>query len=304
MNSTGPLTGADAVGELYRILNMCECVVIGAGAGLSASAGYIYNGGRFEKYFSDFRQRYGFADMYSGGFYPYKTPEEFWAYWSRYIYINRYLAPPKPVYSDLLELVGGRDYFVITTNVDHCFQRAGFDKMRLFYTQGDYGLWQCSKPCHLNTYDNADTVRRMLEAQGYVIGEGGELSLPAGTSAKMLVPSSLVPRCPVCGRPMSMNLRSDSTFVEDDGWHAAARRYADFLDRRRDKPTLFLELGVGQNTPGIIKYSFWQMTCERKNALYACINSGEACAPQEISQKSLLIEGDVGAVLSRLRRSR
>lgn len=272
------------INRLKTELERADAVVVGAGAGLSASAGFTYSGPRFTEHFGDFIAKYGIRDMYSGGFYPFETPEEFWALWSRHIFFNRYVDPPRPVYSDLLDLVRNRDYFVLTTNVDHCFQKAGFDKHRLFYTQGDYGLWQCSRPCHPQTYDNEEAVRRMVEQQ-----------------ADMRIPTELVPRCPVCGRPMSMNLRSDGTFVEDAGWHAAAKRYADFLRRHQGLRVLYLELGVGNNTPVIIKYPFWRMTRQNPNAVYACVNLGQAMAPGEITDRSVCINGDIGQVLASLR---
>lgn len=276
---------SDKIKRLKELLNTSDAVVIGAGAGLSTSAGFTYSGERFNKYFSDFARKYGFSDMYSGGFYPYKTYEEFWAYWSRYIFVNRYTDPPKPVYSDLLALVKDKDYFVITTNVDHCFQKAGVDKKRLFYTQGDYGLLQCSQPCCQETFDNEDTIRQMMERQN-----------------DMRIPTELLPKCPHCGRPMTMNLRSDDRFVEDEGWHAAAARYSDFI-RTRTGRVLYLELGVGYNTPVIIKYPFWQMTAQNPQATYACINYGEAACPTEIAAQSICIDGDIGTVLEDLRRT-
>ena len=269
--------------RLKAALQDCDAVVIGAGAGLSTSAGFVYSGERFQKYFHDFAEKYHFTDMYSGGFYPYDTPEEHWAYWSRYIWLNRYTPAPKPVYEDLLALVRGKDYFVLTTNVDHQFQKAGFDKQRLFYTQGDYGLFQCGEPCCQKTYDNEETVRQMVEQQH-----------------DMRVPSELVPRCPVCGKPMTMNLRCDNTFVEDDGWHAAAERYSEFLRRHENCKTLFLELGTGYNTPVIIKYPFWRMTAQWPDATYACINLGEAYAPREIEKKAICINADIGDTLAQL----
>lgn len=281
-------------------MESAEAIVIGAGAGLSASAGFIYTGRRFIKYFQDFFQEYHFQDMYSGGFYPYDTLEEHWAYWSRYIYINRYMDAPKPVYDKLYELVKDKDYFVLTTNVDHCFQKAGFHKDRLFYTQGDYGLFQCSTPCHQMTYDNKDLIRKMVEAQGYVIRENGELVLPQGVTPKMEIPSELVPICPRCGKPMSMNLRADDTFVEDEGWHKASERYAEFLRRHQNVKVLFLEAAVGFNTPTIVKYSFWRMTHEWKDAVYVCLNYREAYAPDEIKKKSICINGDIGEILYQL----
>ena len=272
---------SDNIEKLKEKIRTADAVVIGAGAGLSTAAGFTYSGERFEKYFSDFRKKYGFEDMYSGGFYPYETPEEHWAYWSRYIYINRYMDAPKPVYDDLLKLVANKDYFVITTNVDHCFQKAGFDKKRLFYTQGDYGLFQCSEPCCQETFDNKDIIFKMLKQQN-----------------DMKIPTELLPVCPHCGKPLTMNLRSDDKFVEDEGWHHAAERYENFLRTRAGGKILFLELGVGYNTPVIIKYPFWQMTAKNPNATYACINKGQAICPQEIERQSICVNAGIGEVLS------
>ena len=283
--------------KLREILDSAECVVVGAGAGLSASAGFSYSGERFKKYFSDFEAKYHFHDMYSGGFADFSSLEENWAYWSRFIYINRYLDAPLPVYEKLFELVRGKDYFAITTNVDHCFQKAGFDKKRLFYTQGDYGLFQCCVPCHKKTYDNEEIVKKMLISQGFGFKDSenrkdGEIIFPENP-LKMEIPSELVPHCPVCGKPMSMNLRCDGTFVEDDGWHEAARRYQDFLEKHKNARTLFLELGVGGNTPGIIKYPFWNLTYKNKNAFYASLNMEKEEIPIEIKARSVLIKGDI-----------
>jgi len=261
--------------------------VTGAGAGLSAAAGLTYSGERFVDNFRDFQEKYGISDMYSGGFYPFETLEEYWAWWSRHIMINRYERAPKPVYDDLLKLTADKDYFVLTTNVDHQFQLAGFDKRRLFYTQGDYGLWQCSKPCCQRTYDNKETVGRMYAEQ-----------------RDMRVPSELIPHCPVCGRPMTMNLRADDSFVQDEGWYQARDRYQDFLRRHQGQRVMFLELGVGNNTPGIIKYNFWNMTQKWKHAVYACINDRDACAPDEIIGRSICVQADIGEVLEWLRASR
>ena len=285
---------------LRQKLAEADAVLIGAGAGLSAAAGFAYSGERFRRYFGDFAAQYHFADMYAGGFYPYGSLEEYWAYWSRYIWINRYMDAPKPVYSRLCDLVKDKDYFVLTTNVDHCFQKAGFDKARLFYTQGDYGLWQCSVPCHNETYDNEATVRKMVEAQGFAFAENGDLYVPDGIKLKMKVPSELIPYCQHCHKPMSMNLRADATFVEDAGWHAAAHRYEAFLRQCRGKRVLYWELGVGMNTPGIIKYNFWQRVWKDRRAFYACINLDEAYCPPELAARSACIKGDIGAVLEQL----
>ena len=271
---------SEQIERLKTALRDCDAVVVGAGAGLSTSAGFVYTGERFEKNFSDFAVKYGFQDMYSGGFYPFATPEEHWAYWSRYIYINRYMDAPKPIYDDLLKRVADKDYFVITTNVDHCFQKAGFEKKRLFYTQGDYGLFQCSEPCCQETFDNEAVVREMVARQ-----------------ENMKIPSELLPVCPHCGKPMTMNLRSDDKFVEDEGWHRAAEQYENFLRTRDGQKILFLELGVGYNTPVIIKYPFWQMTAKNPNATYACINQEQAFAPEEIASRAIVVNDDIGKIL-------
>ena len=299
---TTPSTGrySDEIQKLKQALFDADAVLIGAGAGLSASAGFVYSGERFERWFSDFGQKYGFSDMYSGGFYPYGTQEEFWAYWSRYIWVNRYMDAPKPVYGRLLELVKDKDYFVLTTNVDHCFQKAGFEKERLFYTQGDYGLFQCSEPCHDKTYDNYGAVRAMVLAQGWEIGPDNALIRPEGVTLKMAVPTELLPVCPVCGKPMTMNLRSDDRFVEDEGWMLDSGRYSDFLQRWQSGRVLYLELGVGYNTPVIIKYPFWRLTARNPMATYACINYGEAVCPKELGKQAVCIDGDVGEVLQAL----
>lgn len=294
----------EEITKFHEILDSAECVVVGAGAGLSASAGFSYSGGRFRKYFSDFEAKYHFHDMYSGGFADFCSLEENWAYWSRFIYINRYMHAPLPVYEKLLELVRAKDYFVITTNVDHCFQKAGFDKKRLFYTQGDYGLFQCCVPCHKKTYDNEEIVKKMLVSQGFEFKDSenkkdGGLIFPENP-LKMEIPSELVPHCPVCGKPMSMNLRCDETFVEDDGWHEAARRYQDFLEKHKNARTLFLELGVGENTPGIIKYPFWNLTYKNKNAFYASLNMEKEEIPIEIKARSVLIKGDIFRTIGNL----
>ncbi len=269
--------------KLHQAILSAGAIVVGAGAGLSTSAGFTYAGERFEQHFADFIRQYGFTDMYTAGFYPFPTEEEFWAYWSRHIYYNRYVPAPKPVYDNLLNLLKDKDYFVITTNVDHQFQKAGFDKQRLFYTQGDYGLLQCAKPCHQKTYDNEEIIKRMIAKQ-----------------EDMRVPTELVPRCPVCGGKMKVNLRADETFVEDEGWHAASQRYTDFLTRHKDGKVLFLDLGSGGNTPIIFKIPFIRMTMQNPNATYATINLGEAFTVDQIADRSIVIDGDINDVLNAL----
>ena len=268
------------IDKFRELLQNAEAVVVGAGSGLSTAAGLTYGGERFFKYFADFHAKYGITDMYSGGFYPFATAEEYWAWWSRQIYYNRYVEPSKPVYNQLLALVDTKNYFVVTTNVDHCFQRAGFDKTRLFYTQGDYGLFQCSVPCHDKTYDNEQTVRRMVAEQ-----------------KNMAIPAELVPHCPVCGKPMTVNLRCDEKFVEDKGWHTACANYQSFISKNAGKKVLFVELGVGFNTPSIIKYPFWQMTAANPNAFYVCINADMPYVPDPIKPRSLCINADIATAL-------
>lgn len=293
-------TCSDKIDRLKKALAEADAVLIGAGSGLSASAGFTYSGERFERYFGDFIEKYHIHDMYSGGFYPFANMEEFWGWWSRHIWVNRYMKPPKMVYERLLELVREKDYFVITTNVDHCFQKAGFDKHRLFYTQGDYGLLQCSQPCHQETYDNEEMVRKMLEAQGFVIGKDGSLTVPEGVTLQMSIPTELIPYCPKCGRPMTTNLRCDDTFVQDDGWNTHAGYYHEFLRRHKNVKTLFMDLGTGANTPMIVKIPFMRMTREWPNAIYASLNDGEAFTLDEIRKKSICINGDIGSILEKL----
>ena len=273
-------TYSNKISVIKKALSEADAVFIGAGAGLSTAAGYVYAGERFNKYFSDFKEKYGFDNMYYGGFYPYKTPEEKWAFWARYIYINRYLPIPNDTYERLFDLVKDKDYFVLTTNVDHCFQRAGFDKKRLFYTQGDFGLFQCSVPCHQSTYDNEDIIKEMYEAE-----------------KDLKIPSALIPKCPVCNKPMTTNLRADDKFVQDEGWYAAYNRYEDFLRRHEGLRTVYLELGVGFNTPVIIKYPFWKWTAQNENATYVCINLDDADAPDEIKKQSICINADIRKVI-------
>lgn len=275
---------SDSIKRLKNAIDSADAILIGAGAGLSTSAGLTYNGERFNKYFADFNKKYGITDMYSGGFYPYQTLEEFWAWWSRHIYLNRYIPIPNDTYNMLYDLVKNKDYFVLTTNVDHCFQKSGFDKNRLFYTQGDYGLFQCSEPCCQETFDNEDIVKAMYEQQ-----------------RDMKIPTALIPKCPHCGKPLTTNLRCDDSFVQDKGWYKARDRYNDFVKNHKGQRVLYLELGVGYNTPVIIKYPFWQYTAENENATYVCINLGDASAPKELANRSICIDSDIHKVINDLR---
>ncbi|MCD8294328.1 MAG: Sir2 silent information regulator family NAD-dependent deacetylase [Clostridia bacterium] len=282
---------------LLEEIQRADAVIAGAGAGMSAAAGFTYSGARFKEYFACFEQKYGFHDMYSGGFASFESPEEQWAYMSRFIWINRYSPIPGKAYSNLLSVLEDKDFFVITTNVDHCFQKAGFPKERLFYTQGDFGLFQCSKPCKKLTYNNREQIAQMVLSQGYDIAENGKLYERGGHPIQMKIPKELIPHCPHCSREMSMNLRGDDTFVEDKGWHAACGRYEAYIESRKKRKILFLELGVGYNTPGIIKVPFWRMTATFADARFLTINLGDAEVPDWISKKAICMDADIAAVL-------
>ncbi len=325
--------------QLKAAIDGADAVVIGAGAGLSTSAGFTYSGLRFNKYFGDFTDKYGITDMYSGGFYPYSREEQFWGFWCRNIYINRYHRPPKPTYEKVLKLVENKEYFVITTNVDHCFQKAGIDKERLFYTQGDYGLWQCRGGRVKKTFDNEAEVKKMLLSEGFwfehvkskrgvtveqdsemirqfgagnawqcdeldYLADWGELLPPADEYGKtdyrklsVTIPKALVPYSAEDRAPLVMNLRSDDTFVEDEGWHAADRRYTEFLIKHMNDKLLFLDLGSGGNTPVIFKIPFMSWTRDWPSAIYATINKGQAFTAPEIKAKSIVIDDDIDAVM-------
>ena len=295
--SFGTGTREENIRRLNDELKNADAVLIGSGAGLSAAAGFTYSGDRFERYFFDFAEKFGIQDMYSGGFYPFPDGETRWAWWARHIYFNRYVPAPKPVYEDLLSLVRNKDYFVITTNVDHQFQKTGFDRSRLFYTQGDYGLFQSTDPANRKTYDNEAWTMKAMEAQGFIRDNDGIFEVPENRKIEMRIPSELIPKCPDDGSEVTMNLRSDESFVEDDGWHHASAAYAEFLNRTEGKYILFLEIGVGANTPVIIKYPFWQMVNDNPRAVYACLNYDEAICPKQIENRSICIDGDTGEVL-------
>ena len=299
--SEGIGTKEEQIAKLKKALTSAESIVIGAGAGLSTSAGFTYSGERFNKYFFDFAGEYGISDIYSGGFYPFPNAETRWGWWARHIYFNRYVDAPKPVYKELLSLVKDKDYFVITTNVDHQFQKSGFDKKRLFYIQGDYGLFQSVNPEIRKTYDNEEWVMKAMEAEGFVKDENGIFTVPKSGKISMVIPTELIPTCPDDGSAMTTNLRADYSFVEDDGWHKANEAYNEFIRNHKDVMTLYLELGVGSNTPVIIKYPFWQFVKNNENAAYACINYGEAFCPEAIEDRSICIDGDIGNVVELLK---
>ena len=275
-----------------------DAIVVGAGAGLSTAAGFVYNGETFKKYMFDFISEYGITDFYSGGFYPFPDAKTMWAYWSRMIYVNRYLDAPKDTYKKIVNLIKGKDYFVLTTNVDHQFQKAGVDKKRLFYTQGDYGLFQSVNSNIKKTFDNEAIIYKMLESQGFVKNEKGIYDVPSDKNLSMQIPIELIPKCPDDGSDMIMNLRSDDSFVEDEGWVEASIRYVDFVNSRKNQNVLYLELGVGMNTPVIIKYPFWKMVIENEKAIYVCVNYNEAFCPDDFLDRSIIINEDIDKVLN------
>ena len=290
------------INKAKKLFDNADYVLIGAGAGLSTAGGFEYSGENFEKYFSDFGARYGFKDMYSGGFYPYKTLEEKWAYWSRYIYLNRYITEsPNALYKALFDLIKDKNYFVLTTNVDHQFQLAGFDKNRIFYMQGDYGLFQCEVPCHNKTYDNKELVFQMLLSQNFLEKIDNGYILADKSKWKMKIDSALIPKCPVCGRNMTMNLRADDTFIQDDGWEKHLKLYDKFLSQSKGHDLLLMEFGVGYNTPIIIKYPFEKMTYINDNTNLIRFNKDYAICPKEIENKTILFDENISIVLNKLK---
>ncbi len=293
----------DRIEKTKELFESADYVLIGAGAGLSTAGGFEYSGENFEKYFSDFGKKYGFKDMYSGGFNPYKTLEEKWAFWSRYIYVNRYLSEKaNPLYKSLFELIKNKNYFVITTNVDHQFQLSGFDKNKIFYMQGDYGLFQCEVPCHNKTYDNKELVFQMLLSQNFLEKTQNGYKITDKSMWKMQIDSSLIPKCPVCGRNMTMNLRADDTFIQDEGWEKHAKLYEEFLEKEKDKKLLLMEFGVGYNTPIIIKYPFERMTYLNENTNLIRFNKDYAICSKEISNKTILFDESIEMILSKLKK--
>lgn len=275
-----------------------DAVIVGAGSGLSTSAGLNYGGERLRKYFPDFIEEYGIDSMYSGGFAPFESKEEWWAYYARLSWVNRWMEIPRDTLQKLrLLLEKSRDYFVLTTNVDHTFQRSGFDKQKLCYTQGDFGLLQCRRPCHDDTYEAYDVVRAMVEAQGFVPNAQGLPDVPEDGKLKMAVPTELIPHCPRCGVMMDFNLFWDHRFVRDAGWHVAHHRYEAYLAQHTSGEVLYLELGVGYNSPGVIKYPFWVRTAENPDATFASVNLDSPGAPSIIWDRSIILAEDIDRVL-------
>ena len=269
-----------------RYLQEADYVLIGAGAGLSTAAGLTYSGKRFQDNFKEFIEKYGMQDMYSAGFYPFGTEEERWAYWCRHSYVNRIEPPAMPLYEQLFAMVKDKDYFVLTTNVDHQFQKAGFQNERIFATQGDYGRIQCMKGCHPKTYDAVSMFTQMNQAQ-----------------KDCKISSYMVPRCPVCGGPMAMNLRCDQYFVEDEAWTQAAENYGRYLKQLKKGNVLLLELGVGFNTPSIIRFPFEKLVRENKNVNLVRLNLDEAVIPESFGKRGIGINRDLCESLDDIRKN-
>lgn len=267
--------------NIKKLIDEAEYVLIGGGAGLSSSAGIEYSGKRFEDTFKEFIEKYHFTDMYTSGFYDFKTQEEKWAYWAKHMYINDIGMKATDLYKEILELVKNKKYFVITTNVDDQFYKAGFDKDRIFATQGSYAYIQCSCACHDKIYNATDMVKKMVE-----------------NIKDCKIPSELVPKCPVCGENMEVNLRKDAYFVQDDNWYRQNERYGEFLDNTKDKKVLLLELGVGFNTPGIIRHPFEQMTYNNNEWNLVRINKDNTSTFFDIEDKIIKIKDDISAVFS------
>ena len=269
----------DRLNNALTLIRDTDYILIGAGAGFSTAAGIEYSGKRFTDNFGDFIEKYNLTDMYSAGFYPYKTQEEKWAYWARHVNLNRYSVGKTKLYSQLLEIVKDKDYFILTTNVDHQFWINGFENERIFATQGDYGLMQCAKACHNKLYNNKDFIKEAL-----------------GKTVNCRIPSDLVPKCPVCGSDMDLNIRKDNFFLEDEEWIKMKYNYINFLRKSDDNKIVFLELGVGFNTPTIIRFPFEQMTLQNKSAKLIRLNKDYPEAIPENQNKTTSFNENISEI--------
>ena len=272
------------ISEVKKLINEADYILIGAGAGLSTAAGLEYSGESFEKNFKEFIEKYNFPDLYSASFYDFNTQEEKWAFFAKMISLNRFNKEPLKLYQELCSLVKEKDYFIITTNVDGQFEKAGFEKEKVFETQGDYAYLQCEIACHNKLYYNYDLVNEWLK-----------------NTEDCKIPSSLVPKCPVCGGNMEMNLRKDANFVQDENWYKQDKRYGEFLDKSQDKNLLLLEIGVGFNTPGIIRFPFEQMVYNNVNTHLVRINKDYAFVSKEIEDKTILFDEDTNKIVEDLK---
>lgn len=272
--------------KIKDLIKNADCVLIGAGAGLSTSAGIEYSGKRFENNFADFIKKYHFTDMYSSGFYDFQTEEEKWAYWAKHMYINNIGMKATKLYQDMLELVKDKDYFVITTNVDDQFFKAGFDKEKVFATQGSYRYIQCSRACHNKIYNATEIVKEMIEK-----------------IQDCKIPTELIPVCPVCGEKMDTNLRKDAYFVQDDNWYKQNAIYGEFLDKAKNKKVVLLEFGVGFNTPTIIRFPFEQMTYQNLNWNLVRFNKDNCMTFLDIQDRIIEVKDDINKIVKDLKEN-
>ncbi len=266
----------EQIQEAAKAITDADYILIGAGAGLSAAAGLTYGGKRFTDLFPEFIEKYGVTDMYSACFYPFPSEEARWGYWSKHVYVNRIQPQALPLYQKVKELVRNKNYFVLTTNADHQFYKAGFGDNHIFATQGDYGLIQCKRGCHAKTYDDIEMMNQMHQAR-----------------RDCKIPSYMIPRCPVCGGPMEMNLRCDQYFVEAAAWHEAERRFGEFVDVCQDKKTVLLELGIGFNTPTIVRFPFEKLAGNHSNMTLVRLNLDEAIVPESLGKRAIGINADI-----------
>lgn len=268
--------------KIKDIINNADAIIIGAGSGLSTSAGINYSKKGFKEKFPELTKKYGMTDMYTSSFYDFKTEEEKWSYWAKHIdYL--YNIKATKTYKDLFSIVKNKNYFVITTNVDGQFLKAGFDKDKVFEVQGSLSKIQCAKACHNKLYDDLNLVNKMLKED-----------------KNCKIPSNLVPTCPVCHGKMEVNLRKDEYFIEDDYWHAHSNNYATFVHENKDKNLVLLELGVGFNTPSIIRFPFEQMTQEFKQATLIRINDKHINTAFDLKDKAIFIKDDCNHFLNKI----
>ena len=269
--------------QAKQAIKQADYIIIGAGSGLSTAAGLLYSGEKFEKDFKEFIEKYHFDNLYSASFYEFKTQEEKWAFFAKMIKLNRYNEKPLKLYQELYEIVKNKEYFVLSTNVDGQFYNSGFDKDKVFEMQGDYSYLQCENACHNKLYNNRDLVEQWLQ-----------------NTKDCKIPSKLVMKCPVCGGNMDMNLRKDANFVQDSNWYKASKRYEDFLDKIKNKNVVLLEIGVGFNTPGIIRFPFEQMTANNVKTTLIRINKDYPFPMLEIRNRTISFDEDTNKIIEDL----
>lgn len=270
--------------QAKQAIKQADYIIIGAGSGLSTAAGLLYSGEKFEKDFREFIEKYHFDNLYSASFYEFKTQEEKWAFFAKMIKLNRYNEKPLKLYQELYEIVKNKEYFVLSTNVDGQFYNSGFDKDKIFEVQGDYSYLQCENACHNKLYNNKELVEKWLR-----------------NTKNCKIPSDLVMKCPVCGGNMDMNLRKDANFVQDKNWYRQSEKYEDFLSRSKGKNVVLLEIGVGFNTPGIIRFPFERMTAISEKTTLIRINKDYPNPMLEIKNKTISFDEDTNKIIEDLK---